>query len=172
MSVNKAILIGNLGSDPEVRYTQSGTAVGNFNVATNEKWTDQNGQRQERTEWHRVVVWGKQAEICKQYLTKGRQVYVEGRITYRQWQDNQGQKRDSTEIVAQTVRFLGGGGGGAAGGGFGGGGGPSGGGGGPSGGGYGGGPSGGGGGQQGGGYGGPMDEPPPMDGFSDDDIPF
>ena len=106
-SVNKVILIGNLGRDPEARYTQNGTAVANFTLATNEVWTDKGGERQERTEWHRIVVWGKQAEICGQYLTKGRQIYVEGRIRTRQWQDQQGQKRYSTEIVAQTVQMLG-----------------------------------------------------------------
>ena len=105
--VNKVILIGNLGANPELRYTQGQQAVANLRLATTEKWTDKNGQKQEATEWHRVVVWGKQAEICGQYLTKGRQIYVEGRIRTRQWQDQQGQKRYSTEIVAQTVQMLG-----------------------------------------------------------------
>lgn len=107
MSVNKVILIGRLGQDPEVRYTPSGAAVSNFSVATNENWVDKSGQKQERTEWHRVVVWGKQAELCKQYITKGRQVYVEGKLQTRQWQDQSGQTKYTTEIQAQTIRFLG-----------------------------------------------------------------
>jgi single-strand DNA-binding protein len=106
--VNKVILLGNLGANPEMRHTQGGTAVANLRLATSERWTDKSGQPQEQTEWHRVVVWGKQAEICGQYLTKGRQVYVEGRIRTRQWQDQQGQKRYTTEIVAQRVQMLGG----------------------------------------------------------------
>lgn len=106
--VNKAILIGRLGNDPEVRYTTNGGAVANFNVATNESWTDKSGQKQERTEWHRVVVWGKLAELCSQYLSKGRQCYLEGRIQTRDWTDKDGQKRYTTEIIAQTVQFLGG----------------------------------------------------------------
>jgi single-strand DNA-binding protein len=107
--VNKVILIGNLGANPEMRYTQGGQAVANLRIATTERWTDRNtGQKQEATEWHRVVVWGKQAEIVSQYLTKGRQVYVEGRIRTRQWQDQSGQKRYTTEIVAQNVTMLGG----------------------------------------------------------------
>ncbi len=107
-SINKAILIGNLGSDPEVRYTPSGAAVANFNVATNESWKDKSGQDQARTEWHKVVVWGKLAEICGEYLAKGRTVYVEGRIQTREWNDKEGTKRYTTEIVANTVQFLGG----------------------------------------------------------------
>jgi single-strand DNA-binding protein len=110
MSVNKVILVGRLGQNPEVRYTPSGQAVANFSVATNENWTDKQGQKQERTEWHRVVVWGKLAELCNQYLTKGRQVYLEGRLQTRQWQDKDGQTKYTTEIQAQTVQFLGGGG--------------------------------------------------------------
>jgi single-strand DNA-binding protein len=106
--VNKVILIGNLGANPELRYTQGQQAVANLRLATTEKWTDKNGQKQEATEWHRVVVWGKQAEICGQYLTKGRQVYIEGSIRTRQWQDQQGQKRYTTEIVARNVQMLGG----------------------------------------------------------------
>jgi single-strand DNA-binding protein len=106
--VNKVILVGNLGANPELRYTQGQQAVANLRIATTEKWTDKSGQKQEATEWHRVVVWGRQAEICGQYLTKGRQVYVEGRIRTRQWQDQQGQKRYTTEIVAQNVQMLGG----------------------------------------------------------------
>ncbi|MFP6623974.1 MAG: single-stranded DNA-binding protein [Myxococcota bacterium] len=117
--VNKAILIGNLGRDPELRYTQSGQAVVNFSIATSENWTDKGGERQERTEWHRVVAWGKTGELCAQYLSKGRTVYVEGRIQTREWEDREGQKRTTTEINAQTVTFIGGRGesGGAAGGG-------------------------------------------------------
>ena len=106
--VNKVILVGNLGANPEMRFTQGGQAVANLRLATTERWTDKSGQRQEATEWHRVVVWGKQAEIVGQYLTKGRQVYVEGRIRTRQWQDQTGQKRYTTEIVAQNVQMLGG----------------------------------------------------------------
>jgi len=107
MGVNKVFLVGNLGANPEMRFTQGGQAVANLRLATTERWTDKNGQRQEQTEWHRVVVWGKQAEICGQYLTKGRQVFIEGKIRTRQWQDQQGQKRFSTEIVAQNVQMLG-----------------------------------------------------------------
>ena len=109
--VNKAIIVGNLGRDPEVRFTPSGRAVAKFTVATSERWTDQQGQRQERTEWHNIIVWGKQAETCGQYLSKGRQVYVEGRISNRSYDDKDGNKRYITEIIARDVRFLGGGGG-------------------------------------------------------------
>jgi len=152
--VNKAIIIGNLGRDPEVRFTPSGRAVAKFSVATTEKWTDQQGQKQEKTEWHNIVVWGKQAEIAGQYLKKGKQIYLEGRLQTRSWEDRQsGEKKYKTEIVCENFQMLGqrgdemggGGGGGAS---------------------YGGGPSydeGGGGGATGGGYGG---EP------EDDDIPF
>jgi single-strand DNA-binding protein len=111
--VNKVILIGNLGRDPEVRYTPSGQAVANFTVATNESWTDKGGQKQERTEWHRVVVWGKSAENCGEYLSKGRQVYVEGRLQTREWTNKEGAKQYTTEIVANPVGgvvFLAGGG--------------------------------------------------------------
>jgi single-strand DNA-binding protein len=107
MGVNKVILVGNLGANPEMRFTQGGQAVANLRLATTERWTDKNGQKQEQTEWHRVVVWGKTAEIVGQYCTKGRQIYVEGRIRTRQWQDQQGQKRYSTEVVAQNVQLLG-----------------------------------------------------------------
>jgi single-strand DNA-binding protein len=107
MGVNKVILVGNLGANPEMRFTQGGQAVANLRIATTERWTDKNGQKQEATEWHRVVVWGKQAEIMGQYLTKGRQVYIEGKIRTRQWQDQQGQKRYSTEVVAQNIQMLG-----------------------------------------------------------------
>ena len=106
--VNKVILVGNLGANPEMRFTQGGQAVANLRIATTEKWTDRQGQKQEATEWHRVVVWGKQAEIVGQYLTKGRQVFVEGSIRTRQWQDQAGQKRYTTEIVARNVQMLGG----------------------------------------------------------------
>ncbi len=147
-SVNKAILIGNLGRDPEIRYTQSGMAVANFTLATNESWSDkESGERRERTEWHRIVVFGKMGETCGKYLSKGRQVYVEGRIQTREWEDRDGNKRYTTEIVASDVRFLGnrGEGGGYAG------------------------PAGGGGGPAGGdpGFGGPAGGGP-----ADDDIPF
>lgn len=108
MSVNKVILVGRLGKDPEVRQTQGGAAVANFTIATSETWKDKNsGQRQDRTEWHRIVVWGKLADLCKQFLSKGRQVYIEGRLQTRQWQDQQGQTRYTTEVNAQTVQFLG-----------------------------------------------------------------
>lgn len=108
MSVNKVILIGRLGQNPEIRQTPSGAAVANFSVATNDAWTDKSGQKQERTEWHRVVVWGKLAELCGQYLVKGRQVFLEGKLQTRQWQDKDGQTKYTTEILAQTVQFLGG----------------------------------------------------------------
>jgi single-strand DNA-binding protein len=106
-SVNRVILIGNLGRDPEVRYTQNGTAVANFTLATNEVWTDKGGERQERTEWHRIVVWGKQAEIAREYLSKGKQVYIEGSIQTRQWDDREGNKRQTTEIKALRFVLLG-----------------------------------------------------------------
>jgi len=115
--VNKAILIGNLGRDPELRYTASGTAVANFTLATNESWNNKQGEREERTEWHRIVAWGRTGELCAQYLSKGRTVYVEGRIQTREWEDREGQKRRTTEIVAQNVQFLGGRGGSGGGGG-------------------------------------------------------
>lgn len=106
-SVNKVILIGNLGGDPEKRYTGSGAAVTTFNIATTNRWKDKGGQNQEQTEWHRIVVWGQQAESCAQYLAKGRPVYVEGRLQTRQWDDKSGNKRYTTEVVAQRVQFLG-----------------------------------------------------------------
>jgi single-strand DNA-binding protein len=105
--VNKAILVGNLGRDPELRHTPNGQAVVNFTLATSESWTDKSGERQERTEWHRIVVWGKTGEMCAQYLSKGRTVYVEGRIQTREWEDKEGNKRYTTEINAQTVNFIG-----------------------------------------------------------------
>jgi single-strand DNA-binding protein len=105
--VNKVIIVGHLGADPELKFTASGQAVARFNVATSENWTDKQGQKQERTEWHRVVVWGKLGEVCGKHLSKGRQAYVEGRLQTRQWEDQQGQKRYTTEVVANTVQFLG-----------------------------------------------------------------
>jgi len=108
MSVNKVILVGRLGRDPETRYTGGGQAVANFSVATDETYKDRNGERQKRTEWHKIVVWGKQAEIAQQYLKKGSLIFVEGRIQSREWQDKEGQKRTSFEIVANNFRMLGG----------------------------------------------------------------
>lgn len=106
--VNKVILIGNVGRDPEVRYTQSGTAVANFSIATNERWTDRNGERQEHTEWHRLVAWGKLADIVHQYVKKGELLYVEGNIRTRQWEDRDGNTRYTTEIRIQEMQMLGG----------------------------------------------------------------
>lgn len=106
--VNKVILIGNLGADPEVRFTPGGQAVANFRIATSESWNDKNGQKQERTEWHRIVVWGKLAELCGEYLKKGRQCYVEGRLQTREWTDKENRKNYTTEVVASAVTFLGG----------------------------------------------------------------
>jgi len=106
--VNKVILIGNLGRDPEVRSTPSGQPVASFTLATSRKWRDKNGQRQEQTEWHSIVVWGKQAEIAGQYLTKGKQVYIEGRLQTRSWDDrNTGEKKYKTEIICDTFQMLG-----------------------------------------------------------------
>jgi single-strand DNA-binding protein len=110
-SVNRVILVGNLGRDPELRYIPSGQAVANFTLATNDRWRDKEGNNQERTEWHRIVVWGKTAENCAQYLQKGRSVYIEGRLQTRDWEDKEGNKRQTTETIAQTVQFLGGRGG-------------------------------------------------------------
>lgn len=108
MSVNKVIILGRLGQDPELKYTPSGAAVCNFSVATSETWNDKNsGQKQEKTEWHRIVVWGKLAELCNQYLSKGRQAFVEGKLQTRSWEDKDGQKRYTTEISATTVQFIG-----------------------------------------------------------------
>ncbi|AEH45805.1 single-strand binding protein [Thermodesulfatator indicus DSM 15286] len=107
MSVNKVILIGRLGADPEVRYTPDGQPVSTFNLATSERWTDKNGQRQERTVWHRIVAFGKLAEICGEYLSKGRQVYIEGRLQTRSYEDRDGIKRYVTEIVAVNMQMLG-----------------------------------------------------------------
>ena len=152
MSLNKVLLIGNLGKDPEVRFTPSGKAVARFSIATSETWNDQDGQKQERTEWHNIVVWGKQGESCGQYLSKGRQVFIEGQIRNRQYDDKDGNKKYITEITAMRVQFLGGGAGGGGAGGGGGRGAGSGG--------------GGGGGFSGGGGDGPPSTP------EDDDVPF
>lgn len=104
--INKAILIGNLGSDPEVRYTQSGAAVANFTIATTEKWKGQDGQMQEQTEWHRIVAFARLGEICGEYLSKGSKVYIEGRIQTRKWEDKDGNSRYTTEIVAREMKML------------------------------------------------------------------
>jgi single-strand DNA-binding protein len=147
-SVNKVILVGNLGRDSELRYTPGGAAVATLNLATTEVWNDRNNQRQEKTEWHRVVLWGKQAESLQEYLTKGKQIYVEGRLQTRQWDDKDGNKRYTTEIKADRITLLGGGGGRGA--------------------------AGGGGGAEyasRGGAGGGMEEPP-VEPITDDDIPF
>lgn len=106
-SVNKVILIGRLGKDPEMRFTPSGKPVTSFSLATNEYWTDPNGERQERTEWHRIVTWGKLAETSAKLLGKGKQVYIEGRLQTRSWDDRDGNKRYTTEIVASTMQVLG-----------------------------------------------------------------
>lgn len=104
--INKAILIGNLGADPEIRYTQSGTQVATFNIATTERWKGQDGQMQENTEWHKIVAWSKLAEICGEYLQKGSRVYIEGRIQTRKWQDQNGVDRYTTEIIAREMKML------------------------------------------------------------------
>jgi single-strand DNA-binding protein len=106
-SVNKVILIGNLGRDPEVRYTPSGTAVANFSLATTENWTNREGERESRTEWHRIVAWGRLGEICGEYLAKGKQVFIEGRIRTNEWEDQNGNKRETKEIVALSMQMLG-----------------------------------------------------------------
>ena len=149
-SVNKVILVGNLGRDAELRYTPGGAAVATLNLATTEVWNDKAGQKQEKTEWHRIVLWGKQAESLQEYLTKGKQIYVEGRLQTRQWDDKDGNKKYTTEIKADRITLLGGGGGG------------------------GGARSGGmdrGGPERGGAHPGGGDEPP-MEPITDDDIPF
>ena len=106
--INKAILIGRLGRDPEVRYTPDGTAVANFSIATSEGWKDKDsGEKRERTEWHRIVAFGRLGEICGEYLSKGKQVYIEGRIQTREWEDKEGVKRYTTEIVASQMQMLG-----------------------------------------------------------------
>lgn len=105
--VNKVILVGNLGADPELRYAPSGMAIANFRIATTETWKDKTGAKQDKTEWHRIVAFGKLAEICGEYLNKGKQIYVEGKIQTRQWEDKDGNKRYTTEVVAQTMQMLG-----------------------------------------------------------------
>ena len=145
-SVNKVILVGNLGRDAELRYTPGGAAVATLNLATTEVWNDKQGQKQEKTEWHRIVLWGKQAESLQEYLTKGKQIYVEGRLQTRQWDDKDGHKRYTTEIKADRITLLGGGR-----------------------------SSGGGGGMERGaspGAGGGGGDEPPMEPITDDDIPF
>ncbi len=152
--VNKVIVVGNLGGDPETRYMPSGSAVTNMTVATNETWKDkQTGEQKERTEWHRVAMFGRLAEIAAEYLRKGSQVYIEGKLRTRKWQGQDGQDRYTTEIIADEMQMLGGRGGAGGGGSFGGG--------------------GGGGGQQGGQQGGGGSAPPqPGPDDFDDDIPF
>ena len=106
--VNKVILVGNLGRDPEIRYTPNGVAVATFSIATSEEWKDrETGEKQERTEWHRIVAWRRLGEICGEYLHKGSQVYIEGRLQTRDWEDRDGNKRYTTEIVAQNMQMLG-----------------------------------------------------------------
>ncbi len=105
--VNQVILVGHLGRDPELRYTQNGQAVANFSMATTESYAKRDGEREDRTEWHRIVAWGRLAEICAEYLSKGRQVYIEGRIQTREWEDREGEKRRTTEIVAREMQMLG-----------------------------------------------------------------
>jgi len=104
--INKVILVGNLGADPELRYTQSGTAVATLRVATNRRWKDRDGNQQDETEWHRVIVWAQSAEFCGNYLSKGMKVYVEGRLQTRKWQDQTGNDRYTTEIVSQIIQNL------------------------------------------------------------------
>jgi single-strand DNA-binding protein len=106
--LNKVILIGNLGNDPEVRYTQDGSMVVNFNLATTEYWKNKNGEKQKQTEWHRCVAFRKLAEICGNYLSKGKQIYVEGKIQTRDWEDKEGNKRKTTEIILNNMQMLGG----------------------------------------------------------------
>ena len=106
-SVNKVILIGNLGKDPELKYLPSGRAVANFSIATSENWKDKDGNRQEKTEWHNIVLWGRTAEVAKEYLSKGSSVYIEGRLQTRSWDDKDGNKRYTTEIVGDRMQFLG-----------------------------------------------------------------
>jgi single-strand DNA-binding protein len=106
-SLNKIILIGNLGKDPEIRYTPEGSPVATFSLATSENWTDKNGSRQEHTEWHTIVAWNRLADLSKRFLVKGRQVYVEGRLRTREWTDREGNKRRSTEVIAQQMVLLG-----------------------------------------------------------------
>lgn len=107
-SLNKVLLLGNLGRDPEVRYTASGRAMATFSIATSFRWRDQDGNDQERTEWHRIVAWGRLGEVCGEYLSKGKQVFVEGRLQSRDWEDQDGNKRTTVEIIASDVIMLGG----------------------------------------------------------------
>ncbi len=111
-SLNRVMLLGNVGRDPEVRYTASGRAVATFTLATSQRWRDQEGNDQERTEWHRIVAWGRLGEICGEYLGKGKQAFIEGRIQSREWEDQDGNKRTTVEIVASDLILLGGSGGG------------------------------------------------------------
>jgi len=113
-SLNRVQLIGRLGKNPEVRYTTNGSAVANFSLATNESWTGKDGQKNEKTEWHNIVAWGKLGEICGEYLTKGKQIYIEGRLTTRSWEGKDGNKRYTTEIRAENMIMLGGPGSGSA----------------------------------------------------------
>jgi len=106
-SVNKVILVGNLGADPEVRYAPSGTAVANFSLATTDQWTNKEGGKEEKTEWHKIVAFGRLGEICGEYLHKGKQVYIEGRLQTKAWEDKEGIKRYTTEIIANTMQMLG-----------------------------------------------------------------
>jgi single-strand DNA-binding protein len=115
MSVNKVILVGRLGKDPDLRYTPSGQAVASFSLATTRRWKAQDGQNQEATTWHNIVAWGKQAEVMKEYLSKGREVYIEGRIDNRSYDDKEGNKRYVSEVVVESFSFIGGGGGGSRG---------------------------------------------------------
>ena len=149
-SVNKVILVGNLGRDAELRYTPGGAAIATINMATTEVWNDKAGQRQEKTEWHRVILWGKSAESLTEYLTKGKQIYVEGRLQTRQWDDKDGNKKYTTEVKADRITLLGGGGGGARSGGM----------------------DRSGGTDRGGAHPGGGGDEPPMEPITDDDIPF
>jgi len=104
--MNKVFILGNLGDDPKLRYTEGGAAVANFSLATNESWVDKNDEKQERTEWHRVVVWNRQAETCDKYLSKGDKALVEGKLQTREWEDKEGNTKYTTEIVARNVQFI------------------------------------------------------------------
>lgn len=107
MSVNKVIILGYLGQDPELKYTPGGVPVCSFSIATSETWRDKTNEKQERTEWHKIIVWNKLAELCGQYLSKGRQVFLEGSLQTRAWEDKNGEKRFTTEVVAKTIQFIG-----------------------------------------------------------------
>lgn len=104
--VNKAILVGRLGNDPEVRYTQDGTPVASFSLATDEQWKDKNGKKVQKTEWHKIIAWRKLGEVCGEYLTKGKLIYIEGKIQTRQWENKDGIKQYTTEIIAQSMKML------------------------------------------------------------------